>query len=62
MPNRAAGKATELKGKAKGAVGRLTKDRSMEAKGRATEAKGQGEQVAADLKKAGRKAKRAMTT
>lgn len=52
--DKAAGKAEELKGEAKQAVGDATDNESMQAEGVADEATGKGKQAVSDVKDAGR--------
>jgi uncharacterized protein YjbJ (UPF0337 family) len=59
--DKAAHKATELKGKAKEAVGNVTDDRELQAEGQADQTEGKVKQAGDKLKDAGNKVKDAVT-
>jgi uncharacterized protein YjbJ (UPF0337 family) len=59
--DRAAHKATELKGKAKEAVGNVTGDKDLQAEGTADQAEGNVKQAGDKIKDAGQKVKDAVT-
>jgi uncharacterized protein YjbJ (UPF0337 family) len=59
--DKAAHKATELKGKAKEAVGDVTDDQDLKAEGRADQAEGNVKQAGDKVKDAGGKIKDAVT-
>jgi uncharacterized protein YjbJ (UPF0337 family) len=59
--DKAAHKGTELKGKAKEAVGDVTDDRDLQAEGQADQAEGNVKQAGDKVKDAGSKVKDAVT-
>lgn len=60
MVNRdqAAGKANEVKGSVREAVGKATGNKELQAKGKGDQTKGKGQQIVGDLKDAGTKVKK----
>jgi uncharacterized protein YjbJ (UPF0337 family) len=61
MPNRVSAKGHELKGKAKDLAGKATKDSSLQIRGKGQQVKAHATGAVADMKKAARKTKNAVT-